>query len=303
MPTQTFAIFTPTIWSPRINHWLKQRMVMSQICSDYSDEVTNGGDTINIPSIADGFSATAITVTTGSVTGTNISDTKSALSINTWFGNALIISDFQKAQVMKSYRLQGEYMQAQAYALAKSLDLAIYHLAASTTITTCGNTSTALLATTIEKAMGIMSSRSVPLNECTFLMHPKTYYRRIFGVSKFYDASQYGKPTLPSGVIDYLYGVPVRVSEVVTTTTLAGEAGSTTISGGGYRNLLIHKTAFAFAIGNIPGGNQINGIRLTERENSSSTGADLATKVIADVAYGVLLLNAKRVIKIIDKTT
>jgi hypothetical protein len=194
-------------------------------------------------------------------------------------------------------------MQAQAYALAKKLDLDIYKLAASTTITTVGNTSTALLATTIEKAMAILSSRSVPLNECNFLMHPKTYYRRIFGIAKFYDASQFGKPTLPTGVIDYLYGIPVRVSEVVTTTTLAAEGGASTVAGGGYRNLLLHKSAFAFAIGNIPGQNFSNGIRLTERENSSSTGADLATKIIADVAYGVLRLNPSRVIKIIDKTT
>ena len=175
MPTQTFAIFTPTIWSPRINYWLRKRLVATRVFADYSDEVANGGDTINIPSIADGFSATAITVTTGSVTGANISDTKSALSINTWVGNALVITDFQKAQVMKSYRLQEEYMQAQAYALAKTLDYAVIRLAASTTITTVGNSSTALLATTIEKAMSILASRSVPLNECTFLMHPKTY--------------------------------------------------------------------------------------------------------------------------------
>jgi hypothetical protein len=46
MPTQTFAIFTPTVWSPKINYWLKQKMVMAQISTDYSDEVTGGGDTI-----------------------------------------------------------------------------------------------------------------------------------------------------------------------------------------------------------------------------------------------------------------
>lgn len=101
------------------------------------------------------------------------------------------------------------------------------------------------------------------------------------------------------GVVDYLYGVPVVVTQQITTCTYAGDAGN--CAAGGFRNLLAHKSAFAFAIGNIPGGNQIEGIRLTERENSSSTGADLATKVIADVAYGVLLLNPTRVVKIVDK--
>jgi len=299
MATQTFKIFTPTIWSPRINYWLRKKLEAAKFFSDYSDEVAGGGDTINIPSIGDGFSASTISVTTGSITGANISDTKSALSVNTWVGNALVISDFQKAQVQKNYRLQEEYMQAQAYALAKNLDSAIIRLAASTTITTVGNSSTALLATTIEKAISILTSRGVPTNECAFFLHPKTYWKRVMNVSKFYDASQFGKPTLPTGVIDYLYGIPVVVTGQITTTTYAGDDGLQAANA--RRNLLAHKTAFAYAIGNIPGQQFIDGIRLTEARNSSSTGADLATKVMADVAYGVLLLNASRVIKILDK--
>lgn len=296
--SQTFAVFTPTIWSPRIYFFLKNKLIAKTVFDDFSDEVTAGGDTINIPYIADGFSATAIQTTNGALTGTNISDTKSSLSVNNWVGNALVISDFQMAQVAKSYRLKEAYMEAMGYALAKKLDVDIIRLAASSTITTVGNTTTALLATTIEKAMAILSSRSVPLNECNFIMHPKTYYRRIFNVQKFYDASQYGKATLPQGIVDYLYGVPVVVTQQITTCTYAAEP--TAYAGTGYRNLLAHKTAFAFAIGNVPGANTINGVRLSE---ARSNGSDLATKITADVAYGVKLVNASRVIKIIDKVS
>ena len=301
--SQTYTIFTPTIWSPRINYWLRNKLVAANVFSDYSDEVSGGGSSINIPSIGDGFSATAIAATSGSVAGTNISDTKGNLAVSTWVGNALVVSDFQKAQVQASYRLQEDYMQAQAYALAKSLDSAIIRLAANTSITTVGSTTTALLSTTIEKAMAILASRSVPLNECTFILHPKTYYRRIFGVAKFYDASQYGKPTLPMGVIDYLYGVPVVVSQQITSCTYAAEAcfGATTGGQTGWRNLLAHKSAFAYAIGNIPGQSFINGVRLTEARHSNADGPALATKVVADLAYGVLLLNPTRVIRVIDK--
>lgn len=296
MPNQTFnPVFTPTVWSPRIYFFLKNKLIAKNIFDDFSDEVTSGGDTINIPYIADGFAATAILTTNGVVAGTSISDTKTALQVTTWVGNALIISDFQMAQVAKSYRLKEAYMMAQGYALAKKMDVDIIRLAANTAITTVGNSSTALLATTIEKAMGILSSRSVPLNECTFVLHPKTYFRRIFNVQKFYDASQYGKPTVPQGIVDYLYGVPVVVTQQITTQTYAAENLS---AGNGYRNLLVHKTAFAFAIGNIPGANSINGIRLSE---GRVNGTDLATKVTADVAYGVKLVNSGRVIKIIDK--
>lgn len=293
--SQTFAVFTPTVWSPRIYFFLKNKLIASQVFDDFSDEVISGGDTINIPYIADGFSATAIQTTNGQLTGTNISDTKSALAVNQWVGNALIISDFQMAQVAKSYRLKEGYMQAMGYALAKKLDVDIIRLAANSAISTVGNSSTALLATTIERAMSILASRSVPLNECNFIMHPKTYYRRIFNVQKFYDASQYGKATLPQGVVDYLYGVPVVVTQQITTQTYAAENLS---AANGYRNLLAHKSAFAFAIGNIPGANTINGVRL---EEARANGSDKATKLSADIAYGVKLVNSSRVVKIIDK--
>lgn len=296
--SQTYAVFTPTVWSPRIYFFLKNKLVAARVFDDFSDEVVAGGDTINIPYIGDGFSASSIPTTNGSLTPTSISDTKSALQVNQWVGNALVISDFQMAQISKSYRLKEAYMEAMGYALAKKLDVDILRLAASSSITTVGNTSTALLATTIEKAMSILSSRSVPLNECNFIMHPKTYYRRIFNVQKYYDASQYGKTTLPQGVVDYLYGVPVVVTQQITTCTYAAEP--TSYVANGYRNLLAHKTAFAFAIGNIPGANTINGVRLSENRYN---GSDLATKLTADVAYGTKLVNASRVIKIIDKVS
>lgn len=293
--SQTFAVFTPTVWSPRIYFFLKNKMIAKGVFDDFSDEVISGGDVINIPYISDGFSATAIQTTNGQLTGTNISDTKSALSVNTWVGNALVISDFQMAQVAKSYRLKEGYMEAMGYALAKKLDVDIIRLAANSGITTVGNSSTALLATTIERAMSILSSRSVPLNECNFIMHPKTYYRRIFNVQKYYDASQFGKVSVPQGVVDYLYGVPVVVTQQITTATYAAEPLS---AANAYRNLLAHKTAFAFAIGNIPGANTINGVRLSE---GRANGTDLATKITADIAYGVKLVNSSRVIKILDK--
>jgi hypothetical protein len=299
MPTQTFAIFTPQIWSPRINFFLKNKLAAARAFSDYSEEVVEGGDRINIPNISDGFSSTAITTTTGAITGANISDTKSVLSVSSWQGNKLILTDFQVAQVKKSYRLKEEYMMAQSYALAKAFDSVLIRLGHNSAVTTVGNSATALLSTTIEKAMAILSSRGVVLNECSFLMHPQTYYRRILGVQKYYDASQFGKPSLPQGVIDYLYGVPVIVTQQITTATTASLSGQR--AGTGWTNLLAHKSAIAYAFGNIPGMGFEGGIRLSERPSSGSTGANLAVEVIADHAYGTLLLNSSRMIRILDK--
>ncbi len=292
MATQTFTIFTPTIWSARINWFLRNKLAAAKFFDDYSGDAVNGGSTINIPSIADGFTMASITVTTGDVSGTSISDTKTSLSVDTWSGAALIFSDFQLSQVQGNYRLKEAYAQAMGYAGAKTLDSAIIRLAASTSITTVGNTSTALLATTIEKAMAILSSRSVPMEECAFIMHPNTYYRRIFNVSKYYDASQYGKPSIQFGRIDALYGVPVIVTQQITTCTYAAETNS---AGNGYRNLLAHKSTFVWALANIPGQN-IEGVRISELK-----GESLRTKVVCDIAYGVKLLNASRAIRVIDK--
>lgn len=65
---------------------------------------------------------------------------------------------------------------------------------------------------------------------------------------------------------------------------------------GGHRNLLVHKDAFVWALGNIPSTNE-QGVRITEIPNQSG---NLATKIIGDIMYGVKLLSAYYGVRIIS---
>lgn len=85
-----------------------------------------------------------------------------------------------------------------------------------------------------------------------------------------------------------LFGIPIFITTQVPSGTASSE--------GGHRNLLVHKDAFVWALGNIPGTND-QGVRITEIPNQSG---NLATKVIGDIMYGVKLLSAYYGVRIIS---
>lgn len=287
--SQTFTAFTPEVWSPRINYFFRAKLAAAPFFDDYSADVADGGDTIHIPNVTDAFSPTAIPTTSGVVTSTNLSDTNSNLSVSNWFGVAYDLSDFQYAQIAKSYNIKNSYAQAMGYSLARKLDSAI--LANGSSITSSvGSSATNLLSTSIEKAFGILTSRSVPKEECVMFLHPKAYWGELMAIQKYYDASQFGKPSLPTGVHDMLYGVPV----VITSQVPVGTAG--TEGDDGHRNLLIHRSAIVYALGKLPGATQ-NGVRIQEKPSE-----DLKVRFIGDIAYGTLVLNANAGVRILSKT-
>lgn len=283
---QTFTAFTPEIWSPRVNMFFKAKLVAARFFQDYSADVADGGDTVHIPNIANSFTAASIDTTNGDVTSTDVSDTNTNLTINSWQGVAYDLTDFQYAQVLKSYNIKNQYAQAMGYALAKKFDTDL--LGQSSNITAgVGSSATALLSTTIEKAFGILESNSIPKEDCVLFVHPKTYWNRIMAISKYYDASQFGKPTVPAGAMDLLYGVPV----VITTQVPAGTAGTE----GGHRNLLVARSSLVYAMAKLPGADS-NGVRIQEKPSES-----LKVRFIGDIAYGVGYLNANAGVRIIDK--
>lgn len=265
--------------------FFRMKLKAAQFFDDYSADLAEGGDILHIPKISYGFTPAAITTTGGVVTSTDLSDTSTTLTVNQWFGVAYDISDLQYAQIMKSMMVKERYAQSMGEALARKFDTAI--LANGSSITAgVGNSATSVLATTLEKAMGILTSNSVPTSECIWLFHPKVYYNEVLRNQKLYDASQFGKAVLPQGVTDMLYGIPVVLSENVPTGTAGTE--------GGHRNLLIHKRALAYALGRLPGAAS-NGIRLQEKPSEN-----LKVRVIGDLAYGTAAIDAVAGVRIIS---
>lgn len=283
--SQTFTAFTPEIWSPRINFFFRARLAAAPFFDDYSADVANGGDTVHIPNVTAGFTVSNISTTNGAVTSTNLADTNTNLSIDTWKGVAYDLTDFQFAQILKSYNVKNSYAQAMGYQLAQTFDTAI--LAKGSSVTAgVGNSGTSLLSTTIEKAFGILESNSIPKEECVLFIHPKAYWNELMRIQKYYDASQFGKPSVPQGAHDMLYGVPV----VITSQVPAGTAGTE----GGHRNLLVHRSAIVYALGRLPGSVQ-GGIRIQEKPSE-----DLKVRFIGDIIYGTAILNALAGVRIIS---
>lgn len=283
--SQTFTAFTPEVWSPRINFFFRARLAAAPFFDDYSSDVANGGDTVHIPAVTAGFTVSNISTTNGAVTSTNISDTNTNLSVDTWKGVAYDLTDFQMAQIQKSYNIKNAYAQAMGYQLAQTFDTAILAKGASVTAGV-GNSGTDLLATSIEKAFGILESNSIPKEECVLFLHPKAYWNELMRIQKYYDASQFGKPSVPQGAHDMLYGVPVVITSQVPTGTAGTE--------GGHRNLLVHKSAIVFALGRLPGAVQ-GGVRIQEKPSE-----DLKVRFIGDIIYGVGILNAAAGVRIIS---
>jgi len=277
--SQSYAVFKPEIWSAKLNRAFEKNLIAAKFFNNYSNDIAGKGDVVYIPAISNGFTAAAINTTSGDITPTNLSDTKSSITINNWEGATFIFTDFDKATIGAQYNLQAEYIHKMGYALAAKLDTDILALGASIT-ESLGDSGTSLTSTVLEQAIAFMESSSIPLSECAFIFHPNAYWKEIMGSDKLVNASKYGKAILPDPPHNTLYGIPVYISANVPLGTTGTE--------GGHRNLLVHKNAIVYAIAN-------DGVQLHEKDSES-----LRTKYIADIMYGKTILNAGSGVRLIS---
>lgn len=243
---------------------MKEKLYAAKFFLNYSADMV-GTDIVHIPHISDTFTAAAIAVTSGDVTAEAISETKTDLTLDAWYGKAFYITKFEEREIMKRPNIISEYSKGIGYRLARYAERAILDNITSIT-PTAGGTTTSLLATTLEKAMGILDSNSIPKEECRIFMNPKIYWSDIMSIQKYYDASQFGKATVPNGAHDLLYGVPVVLTPNVPHSL-------------GVKNAIIHPGAIAFA--------------MSGPDFSVKGSEHLRKKIIGDIMYGDTILNAK----------
>jgi|TARA_Y100000310_G_scaffold312222_1_gene359306 hypothetical protein len=286
---QTYLVFRPDIWQPFIDRVFKTRLSAAKFFRDYSDGITEGGKTIMIPHDAE-YTPANITTTTGDITANLVTDTRTILDIDTWKGVSRVFADYQAAQVGKQYRLKETYAENMGHALAKTLEDGLLGLATAANVSRVVNASTAgVKSSDLESAIGIIESYNIPREECMFFLKPKAYFGEVLAVQKLYDASQFGRPSVVEGSHDQVYGVPVTLSNNLI-------APNASIEGGGSRNLLIHSRAWAYALGNLPGG-MPSGVRLQEKQSEN-----LRVTVVGDIMYGVKKVhNSYRAVRIIGK--
>ena len=277
--SQTYDVFNPEIWSSKLNRAFQKKLVAASFFDNYSSEIAGRGDLLWIPGLSNGFTATAIATTSGDINPTNLSDTKSSMTIDQWMGTSFVMTDYQAKMVGSQYRLQEEYINKMGYALALKVDTDLLALGASIT-KVLNDSATSITSTVLEQAIAFMESSSVPLSECAFIFHPNAYWKEVMGSDKLVNASKYGKVILPNPPHNELYGIPVYITANVP----AGTAGTE----GGHRNLLVHKNAIIYAMAN-------DGVQIT-----TAKGESLRTKYIADVMYAKKLLNPGSGVRIIS---
>ncbi len=282
-----WTVFEPELWSPWVSVYFKVKLGAAKFFRDFSDEFKSGGDRTSIPTVGDNFTATAITTTTGDISTRTIQDTAVVLAIDTWYGDGFLISDFQRAQISASVRMKETYMQGLAEKLARKLDTDILALGSSIT-PKVGDSATDVRVSTIEAAMAKADSYSLPHEDLLIIMHPTTYWTELRKDSRMSNASVFGMATTPNGTIPTLFGIPL----FLTTQIPAGTASTE----GGHRNLLVHKDAFVWGLGAIPGTSEM-GARIQEFRNPDG---NLNTKVVGDIMYGVKLLSATYGVRVIS---
>ena len=234
---------------------------------------------VYIPKITDGFTPAAIVTTTGAVTPTALADTKTSITINKWYADAFVITNYQARRILPSYNLADSYIKTMAYNLAKYVDADILLQASSGTFQV-GNSSVSIPSTTIEEALRIAASQNMPFNELRFVLTPKAYWKQLASVQKYYDASQFGKATIPTGFVDTLYGIPILVSNNL----------KALVPGTGRWNYLLHPSAIGYAFAS-------NAVELHELPAEA-----LRKTYVGEVQWGSACLMPGRIIKIIEKT-
>ncbi|MFA5652242.1 MAG: hypothetical protein WC933_02665 [Candidatus Paceibacterota bacterium] len=281
-----YDFLRPELWTPRVSRFFKSKLYAANFFKDYSSDVMNA-DVVHIPKFMDTGTNPAgdIATTNGDVTAVSVAQSTTALTVNRWKGAATYITKFEQREIMARPAAIDEYASYLGYKCAQRVEAALLaHISQSGSgldalTSSVGWSSSAIGSTQVEEAFGILDSNSVPKEECRIFMQPKVYWKDIMSIQKYYDASQFGRATLPFGVHDVLYGVPVTL-----TNNMAAKNGLT-----GTYSAIVHPGAVAFAK---------YGPDFVAKE-----GEHLRKKLIADVMYGDKILQPTWGVKLISSAS
>ena len=273
------------MWTTIVNEKTFNATVLANFCTDLSQFATEGSDIFHVPD----FYTNALTVSTQSTQGAEITTAGPAtvdttLTIGTHQYVAWIIGDKDLQQIASKYSVNEIYAREAVSLLTEALEAALAALWSSITTNAIGDTATVVSDSEIRQALNAMESGKYRLSDCAFFFHPYVYWNQLHAVAKYYQQYSVG-PSTAGGPVKtgnfssegymlnqkgVLFGVPV-----FTTTNIV--SGLQT-----YRNLLLHKSAFGFAV-QTRGGNKVR----VQMENQLR---NLGMLVVVDMLYGVAVL-------------
>lgn len=269
-------------WTPIVNEALFAKTVFANFITDLSEYATEGSDIFHVPDFyTNVFTAKTQSTQGAEITTESVATVDTTLTINTHKYVAILLGDLSMQQVASKYNVMEIYAREMGKILADELEDSIAALWSSVTTNTVGDTATVLNDSEIRQAINKLASANYDLSECAWFVHPYVFWNQLHAIAKYYDQSQSGMSVVQTGNFGStaareagrwgsLYGIPMFVTSNVV-------SGLQT-----YRNLLLHKRAFGFAL-QTKGGGKV-------RIQASNEVRNLATLVIADIIYGVAVL-------------
>lgn len=273
-------------WTPIVNNKTFDDTVFANFVTDLSSYATSGSDIFHVPNIF----TNALTVSTQSTQGAEITtaspaDVDTTLTVNTHKYVSFLIGDKDMVQISSKYDAMAEYAKQARGLLAEALETDIAALWSSITTNAIGDTATVLTDAEIRQGLYSMENGKYKLVECAFFFHPYVFWEQLHAVTKYYQQYSVG----PSGAMGpvrtgnfsqdgyvlnqkgFLYGVPVYTTTVVA-------SGLQT-----YRNLLLHKSAFGFAVQTVGSAGMI-------RANVTHENRNIGYLAVIDIIYGCAVL-------------
>jgi hypothetical protein len=261
--------------------FFKSKLVAASHFTDFSSDLAGGGDTLYIPALGELAAPSDVTTSTGALTDRYVSDTRTALLLNTWKAYSLRFTDFNMAVIAKSTEVQRKYAEAISYNLAKTFDTALLEAARDGLILRVGDSST-MTTTRARDAMAVADSYNIPREGLLWVFGPKSFWS-LMARSAIYDASVFGAGNAPMATGKYgtLFGIPNVMTNQV----------PTQINGIKETNFLVHNRAMAYAFANIDGMAAGPRIQLI-------SGDGLYSRLVGELAYGVKILDTTAGVKV-----
>ena len=274
------AVFIPEIWAQAVRASFKKSLVMTNVGTDYSSLVTAGGDTVNIPSVADVANA-ATKDPHVPVNYTNATEDSLALALTSHKYASAMVEDMGVVQANSD--LLSMYADSIGYKLALGFEVEVEAALALTTecINIAGNTVAKTIdAATLAHMSKVAMENDAPLNECTLILNP-TLYASLFRIDDFIHISKTGAADVPNGTVGSVMGMNVVMSNNITSTNANaavdsddGALNDNNVLGG----FLVHSSALVYGFSQAP------------RVQAEYSVDHLATKLIGDSIGGAKLV-------------
>lgn len=280
------AAVIPEKWLPIVNEEFFAKTVLANFVTDLSPFATDGGDILHVP----GVYTNAFTIQTQTTQGAEVITEAKQMDDNTLTINihkyiAIIIGDKDMNQIAAQYDISAIWAKKMAGALADALEDSLAALWSSISTNTIGDTATVVTDSEIRQAINKLDSTNYDLTECAFFFHPYIFWLQLHAIAKYYQ--QYsvglvnqggpvvtgnfnGNTSMAKALRGQLFGIPVYTTSNIV-------SGLQT-----YRNLLLHKSAFAFAVQNKGAGKV--------RVQMEYQLRNLGTLTVADIIYGVAVI-------------